>query len=910
MPDITPNVVIGMPSQLFTMARSFKAVANGKIYIGKIDTDPVNPENQIQVYVENEEGSHVPVSQPIVINAAGYPVYNGQIAKFVTVKGHSMAVYDAYGTQQFYFPNVLKYDPDQLRQQLEDPDGAKKYPELQIARWRDDKDVRGWGADDSGNRDSTQAFLDAASSAGNSGLVHVPSGEFIVDASKIDISRFSGDGVLISNGVRISVNPPMQSFSIGQRKLATLNFGDDINAPTIYANAQNALQGIACVRHEGIEKVFITQQVGGSNWGTDTLTRISEWHYTSDGSTLYVVTFTEPLPLGHGSDLSATIENGELYLFTTTIAETGSSLGGKGYSKTKWKGASTSAEDITHYRVFGEPGDNNLINLAQRASICVSNDGRYVILIATSNAGTGRFLYVYDRKEVESSSNPMKVRPINGPVPLVRGKGQYGATLQGITSDSRYIYTIWGGVPARCVRTVQIYDMGGTLIRSFPVSLAASLYTETQLNGSDSKIGVPVSFEPEGLAIRGDELVCGAMDVWKSAGDVVSHRGKNWVSIVTGDNKGNLPTNRSYWLKTSLAATSGEWDSGATYKSGDYTRRNKHLFGIANLSDILGNHPVHGAESDPYTGTAHQYYAGTDIAFNREHGSFTIAIFDEAIGEYTKSLELNYGNNLNLFDTDYGHDNNSWVSTKAVFDSNFRGMQFRSKDGNTAGGAYIDIHAADCPSAAGELILASTDGGVVRLKQGNVTVFSATKDTTSTWATTTLRPTTDNQVSLGRSVNRFSQVYAGTATINTSDATEKTEVRTLSDKEQAVGLALVDEIGFYQWLDSVKNKGADARLHAGLTVQRAMEIFRENGLDPFKYGAICYDRWDAYTDTDPAVYDDEGNLVREAITITHEAGERYAFRNDELQYLMIAALGIRQKNIIKRIEELENKLAN
>ncbi len=114
MTDIITNVVIGMPSQLFTMARSFKAVANGKIYIGKIDTDPVNPENQIQVYMENEDGSHVPVSQPIIINAAGYPVYNGQIAKFVTVQGHSMAVYDAYGSQQFYFPNVLKYDPDQL----------------------------------------------------------------------------------------------------------------------------------------------------------------------------------------------------------------------------------------------------------------------------------------------------------------------------------------------------------------------------------------------------------------------------------------------------------------------------------------------------------------------------------------------------------------------------------------------------------------------------------------------------------------------------------------------------------------------------------------------------------------------------------------------------------------------------
>nr|WP_072185801.1 phage head-binding domain-containing protein [Escherichia coli] len=124
MSDITANVVVSMPSQLFTMARSFKAVANGKIYIGKIDTDPVNPENQIQVYVENEDGSHVPVAQPIIINAGGYPVYNGQIAKFVTEQGHSMAVYDAYGSQQFYFPNLLKYDPEQLLQLLQSDEGA------------------------------------------------------------------------------------------------------------------------------------------------------------------------------------------------------------------------------------------------------------------------------------------------------------------------------------------------------------------------------------------------------------------------------------------------------------------------------------------------------------------------------------------------------------------------------------------------------------------------------------------------------------------------------------------------------------------------------------------------------------------------------------------------------------------
>ncbi|HHN7205248.1 TPA: phage head-binding domain-containing protein [Escherichia coli] len=133
MTDITANVIVSMPSQLFTMARSFKAVANGKIYIGKIDADPVNPENQIQVYMENEDGSHVTVSQPIIINAAGYPVYNGQIAKFVTVQGHSMAVYDAYGAQQFYFPNVLKYDPDQLRSELAQDYGPTIVNDAKIA---------------------------------------------------------------------------------------------------------------------------------------------------------------------------------------------------------------------------------------------------------------------------------------------------------------------------------------------------------------------------------------------------------------------------------------------------------------------------------------------------------------------------------------------------------------------------------------------------------------------------------------------------------------------------------------------------------------------------------------------------------------------------------------------------------
>lgn len=121
--SITANVVVSNPRPIFTESRSFKAVANGKIYIGHIDTDPVNAANQIPVYIENEDGSHVQIAQPLIINAAGKIVYNGQLVKVVTIQGHSMAIYDAYGSQVDYIANVLKYDPDQLRQELSGIDG-------------------------------------------------------------------------------------------------------------------------------------------------------------------------------------------------------------------------------------------------------------------------------------------------------------------------------------------------------------------------------------------------------------------------------------------------------------------------------------------------------------------------------------------------------------------------------------------------------------------------------------------------------------------------------------------------------------------------------------------------------------------------------------------------------------------
>lgn len=215
MPDITANVVVSMPSQLFTLARSFKAASNGKIYIGKIDTDPTIPTNQIPVYLENEDGSHSHVAQPLSINAGGYPVYNGQIAKFVTVQGHSMAVYDAYGAQQFYFPNILKYDPDQLRQELGSPGGVDL---VNGAAKKEDTDKLL-------AQNSAFAYIeDYKSLAVNDDWTDAINAAFATGKPLVGVGPYNVNGIIKSNGQRIVGNFLCVSsrYSLGSIDFSTL----------------------------------------------------------------------------------------------------------------------------------------------------------------------------------------------------------------------------------------------------------------------------------------------------------------------------------------------------------------------------------------------------------------------------------------------------------------------------------------------------------------------------------------------------------------------------------------------------------------------------------------------------------------------------------------------------------------
>jgi hypothetical protein len=153
------------------------------------------------------------------------------------------------------------------------------------------------------------------------------------------------------------------------------------------------------------------------------------------------------------------------------------------------------------------------------------------------------------------------------------------------------------------------------------------------------------------------------------------------------------------------------------------------------------------------------------------------------------------------------------------------------------------------------------------------------------------RPAADNAVTNGAAGNRWSVIFAGNGTINTSDAREKTEVRALTNAEIAAAKNLSKEIGAFKFLDAVANKGDSARTHIGMTVQRAIEIMTSHGLDPMAYGFICYDQWDATIhraaiEAKDAVLDEQGNILQPSVEaqdeITQPGGDRYGFRTDQL----------------------------
>lgn len=141
-------------------------------------------------------------------------------------------------------------------------------------------------------------------------------------------------------------------------------------------------------------------------------------------------------------------------------------------------------------------------------------------------------------------------------------------------------------------------------------------------------------------------------------------------------------------------------------------------------------------------------------------------------------------------------------------------------------------------------------------------------------------PMVDNAYSVGTSSRRWSVIYAGTGTINTSDEREKQQIQPVPD-EWLDAWADVNWV-IYKWNGAVEEKGLDARWHVGLIAQRIRDAFAARGLDAFEIGLLCYDEWDEQAEISEPLYDADGNEVGRTIIRPHRpAGNRFGVRYEE-----------------------------
>ena len=151
-----------------------------------------------------------------------------------------------------------------------------------------------------------------------------------------------------------------------------------------------------------------------------------------------------------------------------------------------------------------------------------------------------------------------------------------------------------------------------------------------------------------------------------------------------------------------------------------------------------------------------------------------------------------------------------------------------------------------------------------------------------------LYPYLDYKYSLGLGAKRFSHIYAQTGTIETSDERAKTSV---VDPDEALMRAW-GKVNFkvFQFKDAVEKKGTDARLHVGVIAQQVIEAFKSEGLDAYRYGLLCYDKWeDEYEDVEvvdtPEIVADDGTVTPAVTHVEHRlvtpAGDRYGIRYEE-----------------------------
>jgi hypothetical protein len=205
--------------------------------------------------------------------------------------------------------------------------------------------------------------------------------------------------------------------------------------------------------------------------------------------------------------------------------------------------------------------------------------------------------------------------------------------------------------------------------------------------------------------------------------------------------------------------------------------------------------------------------------------------------------------------------------------SNGSSGQGISLSAGTFGGYIAVARNSNCPLSLNRL---SNDGDIAQFRQdgsvsGRVGVLNGDifigKDSTNLlfkngndgiYPRGTDGAVRDNAIDLGSSGNRFTDIYASNAAIQTSDRNEKQDIASLTPTEMLVAARLSTGFKNFKWKDQVAEKGDNARLHSGAIAQNVQDAFTAEGLDAGNYAMFISSTWWEHDVDVPAVDAVEG----------------------------------------------------
>lgn len=736
-----------------------------------------------------------------------------------------------------------------------------------------------------------------SAAAGMSNQVSVPSGEFSLVAGAVDLRRLHGAGtVSLSSGLKVVASALPERGDISQRYIT------EFKTP----GNNRVTQSIAM--HNG--KLYRSQEntVSGNMYSYDTTTDVSEFDfevrsrssidYTSD-TTAQTPNYTVTVKgLGHGDGIAFfKDEGGVTWLYGHCSAPQGSSnpdAEANGFVKFPWLGAETALEPAgaVFYRNLQGVGN---------ANFGLSADGKYLLFIqrdvdasGIATAGNGSVTtwrcVVHDRVAVETAADHNQVPPVAKFVVVPNELVDTIYAQSGITSDGKYIYITFSGARVVGKTFLYVYSLSGDLIKAITTSGIRAENVNVYEKGVDGWL--PAFYETEGLTVHEDKLLTASRYLFTNSSPVVSWRGQNYVYIGTNPSAGNLPNDVSFWALTNAEATDGEYAAGRTYTRGTVVF---HHYVTAYVTSGDYGAEEFSLDIDPFN---HPYVENSFNGMVSSRTDFSVCYYPLNTKWVSPMVTFKTNGEAYFYDA---LSQTSGVHTpqmggKLLYDGKSFRMQHISGLAGAAGLVCTDGKDDSEPNSVVAWVGGSTRG--LRASLGRTTIYGE------------VVPDTNGTRSLGLSTRKWSEVFAATGLINTSDGTLKTQPDDIPDP----WLDAVGEVAPKLWsfIESVAIKGDLARIHCGLIAQELRDAFvrhgvMEHGSTNSPFAGLCYDEWAGK----PEVRDEHGGVVEPALL----AGGVWGIRADQCLFLEAAyqrrerkrdRLEFAQfkKNVLRRLSEL------